>query len=207
LSAHRELQLRAPPQSRRPVKDETMLHRPSFSRLLRAVKRRTGRVVARDTIPPLASSPDVTAADGTARPQAPAPHGTSTRSVHTVDIQWKSIDYGNEGPVKVPENWDQDTEAETTTDSPPVHRRISRVRQLVGSAVRRHFRPKSPLDTSSDHTLEAFDLPDPPRLFWRRHKEIAESSPRACTKVGQTKDCEYFEAAHGTAFQTVLSLR
>jgi hypothetical protein len=160
VSAHRELQLLAPPPSRHPVKDEAMLRKPSISRLLRAARRRADRVVARDTIPPLALSPDVTAADGTARSQAPA-SGTSTRSVHTVDIQWKPIEYGIEELVMVPDNWDHDTEAETTTDNPPVHRRISRVRQLVDSVVRQNVRPKSPLDTSSDRTLEVFDLPDP----------------------------------------------
>jgi hypothetical protein len=138
-----------------------MPRKPSFSRLLRAAKRRGDRVVAQDTIPPLASSHDVTAADGTARSQAPVPSGTSTRSGRKADIQWKNVDYGSEAPVMVSENWVQDTKAGTTTDSPPVHRSISGVHELVDSVVRLHLRPKSPLDTSSDRNPEVLELPDP----------------------------------------------
>jgi hypothetical protein len=127
-----------------------MSRKTSISRLLRAVKRRGDRVVAQDTTPPLSSSPDVTAADAAARSQAPVPSATSTCSGREADTQWKPVDHGNEEPVIDAEKCVQDTEAETTTDSPLVHRIISGVHKLVDSVSRLHLRPKSRLDTSSD---------------------------------------------------------
>jgi hypothetical protein len=138
-----------------------MSRKTSISRLLRAVKRRGDRVVAQDTTPPLSSSPDVTAADAAARSQAPVPSATSTCSGREADTQWKPVDHGNEEPVIDAEKCVQDTEAETTTDSPLVHRIISGVHKLVDSVSRLHLRPKSRLDTSSDDNLEVPELPDP----------------------------------------------
>jgi hypothetical protein len=168
-----------------------MPRKPSISRLLRAVKRRGHRVVAQDAIPPLASSSDVTAADAAASSQAPVPSATSTCSGREADTQRKPVDHGNEERVMDTEKWVQDTEAATTTDSPLVHRIISRVHKLVDAVSRLHLRPKSPLDRSSDDNLEVPELPDPlaccSGTYPRRSEEVRYASAPGCARKKSSK--------------------